>query len=92
MEKLFRENKTSPLLKTPEKDFQNSLTRIIWKAFFVLFSALPIAPFTVGVFSAIAGGVPTMAQNPLAPGFALMYNQMPCWTQYPNEKRKILLK
>ena len=23
MEKLFRKNKTSPLLKTPEKDFQN---------------------------------------------------------------------
>ena len=27
LEKLFRENKTSPLLKTPEKDFQN-----IWDA------------------------------------------------------------
>ena len=25
MEKLFRENKTSPLLKTPEKDFQSGL-------------------------------------------------------------------
>ena len=23
LEKLFRENETSPLLKTPEKDFQN---------------------------------------------------------------------
>ena len=28
LEKLFRENKTSPLLKTPEKDFQNSLVSI----------------------------------------------------------------
>ena len=24
LEKLFRKNKTSPLLKTPEKDFQNN--------------------------------------------------------------------
>ena len=41
------------------------------------FSALPVAPFQVGVFSAM-GGTAAMAQLANANGFALMYNQIPC--------------
>ena len=47
------------------------------KSGFVLFSALPVAPFQVGVFSAM-GGTVALAQLVNANGFALMYNEMPC--------------